>query len=261
VTNIDPSNDFVVETNLDDSHVGTVVFERGRYNYFNAALLTALSEAYEQLESQGARAIVLSGRGRHFCAGADLGSGDAAPPGAASSPIYDVVPRLFDRKVPVIAAVQGAAVGGGMGLALSADFRVAGARSRFVANFARLGFSQGFALSITLPNLVGLQRASDLLYTGREVLGDEAAQIGLCDRLADDEHILDAAKSFATLIAGSAPLAVSAIRRRLHGDLPARVAEALQRDWRDQTSLKLTADFREGVAAMRERRVPQFQGR
>ncbi|WP_016696109.1 enoyl-CoA hydratase/isomerase family protein [Rhodococcus rhodochrous] len=252
--------ELVVETELDSAHVGTVTFERGPHNYFNADLLTALTDAFDDLSARGARAIVLYGAGRHFCAGADFAGNDTAAPGAASSPIYEVVPRLFERTVPVVAATRGASIGGGLGLALAADFRVATAKSRFAANFSRLGFSQGFALSVTLPRLIGLQRTSDLLYTGRTVYGDEALQMGLCDRLVDDEKLLDEARSYASEIAAAAPLAVAAIRQRLHGDLADAVREALQRDWKDQTSLKLTADFREGIAAARERRVPRFVG-
>lgn len=251
----------VLDIDLDDTHVATVRYSRGLYNYLSADLLATLADAFDDLTARGARAIVLHGEGRHFCAGADFASNDAAPPGAAVSPIYEVVPRLFERTVPVVAAMRGAAVGGGLGLALAADFRVATPKSRFSANFSRLGFSQGFALSITLPRLIGLQRTSELLYTGRTVYGDEALQIGLCDRLAEEEALLDEARSFAAEIAASAPLAVAAIRQRLHGSLADEVREALARDWNDQTSLKLTEDFREGVAAAKERRTPRFQGR
>ena len=93
--------------------------------------------------------------------------------------------RLFAAPLPVVAAVQGAAIGGGFGLALSADFRVATPESRFSANFARLGFHHGFALTVTLPAAVGRQAAADLLLTGRRVGGEEALALGLCDRLAD----------------------------------------------------------------------------
>lgn len=252
------SPEVIVDLDVDPAGVGTLTFTRGQYNYLSADLVARIAGGINDLESRGARVVVLAGTGKHFCAGADFASGDAAPPGAATSPIYEMVPRLFDRTVPVIAAVQGAAVGGGMGLALAADFRVASGKTRFTANFSKLGFSQGFALSVTLPRLVGLQRASELLYTGRNVRGDEALDIGLCDRLAADGHVLADARAFAGEIAAAAPLAVQAIRRRLHGDLVTEVEDALRRDWQDQTTLKLTADFREGVAAAKERREPRF---
>src|SRR6478735_2835632 len=254
-------NAMIVETSLDDdSRIATVKFRRGRYNYFNVELLSTLADTFENLGTQGCRAIVLTSSGRHFCAGADFTSNDPSPPGAPSSPIYDVVPRLFAQPVPVVAAIGGAAFGGGLGLALVADFRVASPQTRFAANFARLGIRQGFALSLTLPRLVGLQRASELLYTGRTVHGDEALAMGLCDRLMEAEHLERGATELAQAIASSAPLAVAAIRRALRGDLSRQVRATLDDEWTDQTALKLTADFREGVVASKERREPVFRG-
>jgi 2-(1,2-epoxy-1,2-dihydrophenyl)acetyl-CoA isomerase len=249
-------NAVVVQSTLDpESGIGTVTFGRGRHNYFNVELLTTLADTFEQLASDRCRVIVLVSSGRHFCAGADFTSSDPAPPGAESSPIYAVVPRLFSQPVPIVAAVAGAAIGGGLGLALMADFRVACPETRFAANFAKLGISQGFALSLTLPRLVGLQRASELLYTGRTVNGQEAMAIGLCDKLKQQ------AQALARQIASSAPLAVAAIRRTLRGDLVAQVKETLRAEWTDQTALKLTADFREGVRASKERQPPRFRGK
>lgn len=254
-------DDVSVRLEVGDDHVGVLTFERGRNNYLNRELVIRLSEGIAELQRDGARAIVLTSPSRHFCAGADFGSDEVAEPGAATSPIYEVVPRLFARTVPVVAAVRGAAVSGGLGLALSADFRIATPSTRFLANFARLGTSQGFALSLTLPRLVGVQRSSELLYTGRTVYGAEALQMGLCDRLVDGERLVSEARAFAAEIAASAPLAVQAMRQRFHGQLAEEIAGALERDWKDQTRLKLTDDFREGTSAVRERRPARFSGK
>lgn len=250
-----------IELEVHQDHVGTLTFERGRNNYLNPELVVRLGEGIRELETQGARAVVLASYSRHFCAGADFSGNEVAAPGAETSPIYEVVPQLFERTVPVIAAVQGAAVGGGMGLALGCDFRVATPSTRFLANFAKLGTSQGFALSVTLPRLVGVQRASELLYTGRSVYGAEAHQMGLADRLVEGERLVSEAHAFAASIASSAPLAVAAIRRRLHGHIPEEITNALARDWQDQTALKLTEDFTEGKAAVQERRPANFTGK
>ena len=146
-----------------------------------------MAAAYEELDGSGwCRAIVLASEGRHFCAGLDF-AGNAGQDIAA---LYRAALRLFAAPLPVVAAVQGAAIGGGCGLALSADFRVATAQSRFSANFARLGFHHGFALTVTLPAAVGRQAAADLLLTGRRVGGEEALALGLCDRLAGDGDLL-----------------------------------------------------------------------
>jgi enoyl-CoA hydratase/carnithine racemase len=159
-----------------------------------------------------------------------------------------------------VAAVQGSAVGGGCGLALSADFRVASSSSRFSANFARLGFHHGFALSVTLPATVGVQHAADLLLTGRRVGGDEALRLGLCDELAAENDLFAAALARAGAIAASGPLAVRSIRSTLRQGLVEQARLAMEHEWAEQERLRTTADFAEGIRAMAERREPRFSG-
>jgi 2-(1,2-epoxy-1,2-dihydrophenyl)acetyl-CoA isomerase len=192
-----------IRVEVSDDHVATVEFERGPRNHFDAALIAGLADTFERLDADAdARAIVLCSSGRHFCAGADLPgalSGDQPTVAGSTGSLYGEAVRLFAARTPIVAAVQGAAVGGGLGLALVADFRVAGPSTRFIANFSRLGLHQGFGITVTLPAVVGMQRAQELLYTGREVPGGEAISIGLCDRLAGDDVVRSAA------YAGSAP--------------------------------------------------------
>jgi enoyl-CoA hydratase/carnithine racemase len=161
----------------------------------------------------------------------------------------------------VVAAVQGAAVGGGLGLALSADFRVAAESTRFQANFARLGIHHGFGLTVSLPAVIGPQRASEMLLTGAPVNGAEALGISLCDRLAPAEELRAHAHVLAAEIAAGAPLAVRAMRATLRGDLAERVRRATAREADEQVMLFATADFQEGVRAGSERRAPEFTGR
>jgi enoyl-CoA hydratase/carnithine racemase len=239
-----------------DAGVAVVEMHRPPANYFDLELLTELAGAILALDSNvDARSIVLCSEGRHFWAGADLRGMDAD--GIRS--VYRQALRLFSGRKPIVAAVQGAAVGGGLGLAMAADFRVASSDARLTPNFARLGFHHGFGLSITLPHAVGQQRALELLYTGREVSGTEAASIGLCDRAVDDNP-RTAAVELAGRIAASAPLAVSEIRRTMRRGLVARVAEALDIEAAAQASLLGTADFTEGLAASIGRREPMFRG-
>jgi 2-(1,2-epoxy-1,2-dihydrophenyl)acetyl-CoA isomerase len=128
-----------------------------------------------------------------------------------------------------VAAVQGA-VGGGLGLALVANFRVASPEARFSANFARLGFHHGFGLTVTLPRVVGHQRALELPYTGRRVPGEEVLPLGLCDRLADAAELRDVGVDLAEQIAAaSGPLAIASIRTTMRGDLHARIKAATDR--------------------------------
>jgi enoyl-CoA hydratase/carnithine racemase len=208
-----------VAAELRPDRVAVVEFERPPSNFFDATLIKALADAFERLDGDdGCRAIVLCSAGRHFCAGADF-SGKL---GIGTDDLYAQAIRLFSYRKPVIAAVQGAAVGGGLGLSLAADFRVATPGTRFAANFARLGIHHGFGLTVTLPEVVGNQAALELLYSGRRVDGEEALSLGLCDRLVAPEQLREA---------------------------------------REQAALFATEDFAEGVAAAAERRVPEYTGR
>lgn len=238
--------------------VGTVSFARGRDNYFDIALLEAIAEAVEQLAADGARAVVLRSRAKHFCAGFDVTRRGSV----GERHLYEVVPRLFRLPVPTVAAVHGAAIGGGLGLAMACDFRVATPGALFAANFARLGFSHGFGLTVTLPAVVGTQRAAEMLYTGLRLDADEALATGLCDRLAHAPAGLDdRATTLAAAIAGSAPLAVATIRTALRGNLLATIEQTLAAERADQERLMTTADFREGIRALRDRRNPEFVGK
>jgi 2-(1,2-epoxy-1,2-dihydrophenyl)acetyl-CoA isomerase len=174
-----------------------VEFNRPPNNFFDAELISAIADAYEGLDDDpDCRAIVLCSAGRHFCAGADFSAGNPA-----GEDLYEQAARLFEANTPVVAAVQGAAIGGGLGVALSADFRVASPDSRFSANFARLGIHHGFGLTVTLPLVVGHQRALELLYTGERLPGQRAHQIGLCDRLVPTDELRDEAVALASEIA------------------------------------------------------------
>ena len=246
-----------VSVELADDFVATVELHRPPNNFFDVALISAIADAYEELQAGPCRAIVLCSEGRHFCAGADLTSGTERTVGE----LYGHAVRLFEAELPVVAAVTGAAIGGGLGLALSADFRVASAESRFAANFSRLGFHHGFGLTVTLPDAVGQQAASSLLYTGRRIGGAEALAIGLCDRLADTtDDVLAEARAMAVELASAAPLSVRAIRATLRRGLPERVREATEIEQTEQDRLRRTEDFAEGVAASSQRREPQFKG-
>jgi enoyl-CoA hydratase/carnithine racemase len=166
-----------------------------------------------------------------------------------------------ESPVPIVVAVQGSAVGGGFGLSLIGDFRVASARTRFACNFAKLGFHHGFGITETLPRVGGSQRALEILYTATDIYGEEAKALGLIDRLAEDDDVRDCARRFAENIATSAPLAVEAIRLTMLGDLPDRVRAATRLEAGEQRRLRGTRDFREGVNAMAEGRQPRFIGR
>ena len=174
------------------------------------------------------------------------------------SKLYDQAVRLFRTNKPVIAVIQGAAVGGGLGLAMSADFRIACPEAKFSANFAKLGFHQGFGSSVTLPRVVGIQHSADMLYTARRVKGDEALEMGLVDKITDKESLLEVATEFASEIASSAPMAVESIRSTVKGDLADQVEKVVAWELSEQIRLQKTEDFKEGIASSLERRNPKF---
>jgi enoyl-CoA hydratase/carnithine racemase len=242
-----------------DAHVAVVRMHRPPNNYFDSRLMEELAFAYEELAaSEWCRVIVLAAEGKHFCAGLDFSSGAEQD----IAELYRQALRLFAAPLPVIAAVQGAAIGGGCGLAMSADFRVATPSSRFSANFARLGFHHGFALTVTLPAAAGRQAATELLLTGRRIGGAEALALGLCDRLAGDTNgeLIADALSFAGELAASGPLAVRAIRATLRDGLVESARASMEHECAQQLALRDSADFAEGVLAAAERRLPRFGG-
>jgi enoyl-CoA hydratase/carnithine racemase len=262
-----PFTDIAVEKT---GHVTLVEIRRPPNNFFDIPLIKEIAAAFEALDADAeCRAIVLASQGKSFCAGANFGDGATLDkegrrpgepmPGVQS--LYIEGNRLFRTKKPVIAAIQGAAVGGGLGLAMVADFRVACPEARFVANFTRLGFHPGFGLTVTLPAVIGPTKAALMFYTSRRITGEDAHAMGLADVLVPLADVRSAAMKLAAEIAENSPLGLIATRMTMRGDLAERVLKATERELVEQTALRKTDDFKEGVKAMAERRVPQFTGR
>jgi enoyl-CoA hydratase/carnithine racemase len=249
-------------------HVALVEIRRPPNNFFDIALIKEIAEAFEALDADAdCRALVLAAQGKAFCAGANFGDGDSdggallsgPRPGAAH--LYIEGNRLFRTKKPIVAAVHGAAVGGGLGLAMVADFRVTCAEARFCANFTRLGFHPGFGLTVTLPAVIGPTKAALMFCTSRRVRGDEAHAMGLADALVPQGEVRAAALALAAEIAENSPLGLIATRATMRGNLADRVRAATEHELAEQTRLRQTEDFKEGVKAMAERRVPAFTSR
>lgn len=241
-------------------HVAVLEFARPPFNYFDKALIDELADACGDAASDGARSIVLCSVGKAFCAGAefaeDTDGGELNP-----AALYEAGLRLFCQPLPLVVAIHGAAIGGGVGLALAGDFRIAAETAKLALNFTQLGFHPGFGTSVTLPRLVGSQAAADLFFTGRRIDGCRAAQIGLVDRAVSAEDVRSTALTLAQEIAGSAPLAVQSLRATMREELSREVADAIQHECAEQIKLFRTHDFHEGLTAVRERRIARFEGR
>ena len=246
-------------------HVAEIRFAAPPLNYASPELLARIADALAIVDGDPQlRCSVLAADGRAFCAGADL-AGDAALTGATTMAVvgdlYTQARRIFGRAKPMIAAVHGAAVGAGLGLALAADFRVAGPGARCAANFTALGFHPGFALTCTLPRVIGAQRAGWMMLSSERIKPEVALAWGLVDRLVADGAVRDSARAMAEVIAGNGPQAVVMTRRSWLAGLDDDIARAMAHEHACQTELRATADYAEGVAAVFARRPAEFIGR
>ncbi len=245
-------------------HVGVLELQRPPYNFFDAALIGSVADALEYLDAaDDCRAVVLAAQGKAFCAGADFqaASGKALfadDPQRSAGDLYRHAVRLFRTRKPIVAAVQGPAVGGGLGLALAADFRIICEHSRFAANFVQLGVHAGFGISHVLPRIVGAQNASLMLYTGRRVGPEAALAMGLADSLTSAGRLREEAVALAAEISQAAPLAVESTRQTLRQGLADAVERQLEREFAEQQRLAATADHAEGLIAVTERRPGNF---
>src|ERR1700692_1910382 len=246
-------------------NIATIEVRRGPNNFIDTDMVAEIADALEIYDrTPDVRAIMLCSEGKHFCAGADFGS--RGPDGVSRTAkrgrhLYKEAQRLWRTGKPIVAAVHGAAVGAGVGLAVMGDFRVTCPEARFGVTFTRLGFHPGFGLTASLPRLIGAQQAALLMYTGRRLTGEQALAIGLADYCVPLDQVRSKAAELATEIAQSAPLAIIATRETLRRGLAEAVARATEREYEEQDWLRNTADFKEGTKAMAERRLPNFQAK
>jgi len=259
-------SDIGIEKN---GHVALVEIRRPPNNFFDIPLIKEIADAFESFDKDiHIRTVVLASQGKAFCAGANFGDGSTLDargrrpnePGPGVAPLYIEGNRLFRTRKPIVAAVHGAAVGGGLGLAMVADFRVTCPEARFCANFTRLGFHPGFGLTVTLPTVIGQTKAALMFYTSRRVSGEEAYSMGLADVLVSQEGVRDAAIKLAGEISENSPLGLIATRMTMRGDIADRVRKATDHELEEQTHLRKTDDFKEGVKSVFERRLPNFKG-
>ncbi|HWM84390.1 MAG TPA: enoyl-CoA hydratase-related protein [Kofleriaceae bacterium] len=250
-----------------DGAVGVIAMNRpDNRNSMTAELLDAFSAATVEARADEARCVIVTGSGSCFSAGADFRAqvqrgAERRLPHERSYAMYEPFLTVLDIEVPVIAAMNGHAVGGGFGLALLCDIRIACRSAKYGANFCRLGLAPGLGISYLLPRLVGASRAAELLYTGRIMSGDEAAALGIASRAVDADQVLPVALDLAGEIAASAPLAVRATKRALADGQDLDVRRAAWREAFAQAATVASADFAEGVAALLDKRAPRFSGK
>ena len=255
-----------VRTEVLDGHVGLITMTQPPHNMLTAPLVEDIASALEAWDADPAvRAAVVTAEGRSFCAGAAFGddatgSDEAGTRLGNTERLYSAAARLCEAATPWIAAVQGPAIGGGLGLAMTATMRVTCPEARFAANFVKLGIHQGFGLSATLPDQIGPSRAALVLLTGRRFKGEEAVEMGMADLCVPADKLIDESVALAREIAINAPLSILSINRTLRAGLGDRVRQATKHEASEQGRLSATADAREGIRAVNDRRDGNFTG-
>ncbi len=242
-----------------------------RRNVMTSALLREFHEAVLDIKkSAGLRALVITGSGKAFCAGADLsaltelvqGSGLTGVAGTREGirGMYDAFLESLQLDIPTIAAVNGYAIGGGLGLALCCDIRIAADSAKFAANFATIGIHPGMAITYMLPRLIGRGRACDLLFTGRMVEAQEAERIGLVEKVVPLAELQAEAQAMADTIALSAPYVVKLAKKAVYKGLDFHPDMSIESEATAQALCAQMGDATEGIKAFFEKRKPQFKG-
>ncbi len=231
----------------------------------------ALTEAVQEINAdRKARVVVVRGAGRAFSAGGNLDNLEAETRGerereagglGGGARFYRLFLSIRDLEVPTIAAVNGHAVGAGLCFALAHDLRVIHERAKLGVTFTRLGIHPGMAATWTLPRLIGSSRAADLLYTGRLITAQEALEMGIANRIGGDDDFDATVNELAERIAGSGPVAVRGVKETLRGTFDRTIDDALEREGAVQARTFTTDDAKEGIAAIKARREPEFKGR
>lgn len=247
-------------------HIATVTLNRAENrNSMTPDVLSGLSDAMGRVASDPeVRCVIVTGRGKSFCAGADFKSrvaDEGLPPHERSFAMYSHFLKVLEVEVPTIAALNGHAIGGGLGLAVVCDLRVANQDAKYGANFVRLGLHPGMATTYLLPRLMGVPRATEFLLTGRIVTGAEAADVGLVNYAVPADQVLPKAQELAREIATAAPLAVRWTKQSIYRHADWDPVSAARFEAHVQSRTFETEDHREGVKALLEKRPPNFVGR
>ena len=239
----------------------------GRKNAIPSDGWNTLSAAFDSFEASTQRVLVVTGGGVDFCSGAELGGRGAEADASISGQVAGMKEvgaaalALHRLTKPTIAAVDGVAAGAGMNLALGCDIVLATTRTRFSEIFVKRGLTVDFGGTWLLPRLVGLQRAKELVLSGRIVEAQEAKDIGLVLDLVDAEELPDTAQGLAESLAANAPIPQMLAKRTLDRSFELSFEEALVQENQDQVICFSTEDVIEGVASFLEKRSSSFKGK
>jgi 2-(1,2-epoxy-1,2-dihydrophenyl)acetyl-CoA isomerase len=265
-----------------EDRIATITLNRpDAGNSFDFTLLQEIDHVFgEVVRDPEVRAIIVTGAGKHFCTGIDLtmfagaggadaqqtGESDTAPSGEdqtyGKGTNIGATIRMRETDKPVIAAVNGSAIGAGFALALSCDMRIASDRAKFSSVFVRRGVGPDAGASFTLPRIVGFPRACELLLSGRTVDAAEADRIGLLIRLVPHDDLMSAARELAESIAKNPPLAVARTKAAVYRAVAETdIVAHMKYEVEIQDELLATEDFMEAATAFMEKREPVFKGR
>ena len=252
--------------------VATLTFNRPeRLNAITNVMRSEILEAIKDAsEDDDIRVVVIKGAGKGFCAGADLaGSGTQSQVNAPTP--NSRLPRdsfqeafariMWDMPKPAIASINGAAAGLGFGMALTCDIRISSSLGKFASAFSRISLVPEACMTFYLPRIIGLARSAEILYTGRQVLADEALSIGLVNQVVPPEELDEAVNTMAVTLANAAPIAIQLTRRELYRGLEGTFDGQLEMELYHQKFLQGSMDSKEGPRAFMEKREPDFQGR
>jgi len=259
----------MTQTVLLDVQEGIATITLNRPDRLNAIDLPMLDRFVATLDeaaaTTGVRAVVLAGEGRAFCAGADQAEmvrRSADEWERIVDRYLDPIRRIVAMDQPVIARLHGDAVGGGLGLALACDYRIAASGVRFCAPFVKIGLAGcDMSAGYFLPRLVGLGRATDLMMSGRFVAADEAERIGLVSRVVPDDSLDAAVKKLSQRLAGGPPRALAFTKRAIRRSLDLSMEAEFDYEIFAQVQCLQSDDHREGLAAFHEGRPPRFEGK
>ena len=240
-----------------------------RMNAMGGTLMPEFMDAIEEgTKDDSIGAFVVTGEGRAWCAGADLEAAgqrreSGSAPARRSAGLDTMGPgrsilAIYKSGKPMIAAVNGVAVGGGFGLCSAFDIRIASDRARFGTIFIKRALASDFGLSYFLPRMVGHERATELFYSGRIVEAEEALELGIVSRIVPHDQLIEESIEFATQVANQPPMALAYTRRMLQHSQWATLEQQLEMEWPLQRDLLQGPEFNEAVAAFREKREPNY---